>query len=93
MASANSTQRNSLAVAAFNTLLADASPYDQRDAADALKNFSKQQNSKEMIALTQFFSKQLRSKVRPILYAIHFIVYQINMLLYSPAPNPSLIVL
>lgn len=85
MASANSTQRNSLAVAAFNTLLADA--------ADALKSFSKQQNSKEMIALAQFFSKQLRSKVRPILYAIHFIVYQINMLLYSPAPNPSLIVL
>jgi hypothetical protein len=60
-ASNNSPQCNELAVPAFTTLLAASGPCDQQDNADKLMDFSKQQNSQEMIALAQVFCQQPRN--------------------------------
>lgn len=53
---------NPLAVTASQTLLANAGPCDQQNAADALIDFAKQQsNSAEMITLAQIFCQQPRN--------------------------------
>jgi len=59
--SKGSLQCNQLAVAAFQTLLANAGPCDQQNAADNLVDFSKQLNSQEMVAHAQIFCQQPRN--------------------------------
>ena len=72
-----------MAVAAFQTLLANADVCDQLKAADNLVDLSKELNSPEMIAHAQIFAQQPRNSVSPILLT-QCILYQTNIFFAQP---------
>ncbi|KAH9975209.1 hypothetical protein BJV74DRAFT_798804 [Russula compacta] len=60
-AAGGADQCNSIAVNAFDTLLAGAGDCDQQNNADTMMDLSKKLNSQTMIQLTQIFAQQARN--------------------------------
>jgi len=60
-AAGGGSQCNSIAVTAFDTLLAGAGPCDQQNNADIMMDLSKKLNSQDMIKFAQIFCQQPRN--------------------------------
>jgi hypothetical protein len=83
--SSGSARCNELSVASFQTLLANAGPCDQQNAADKLVDFSKQLNSQEMIDLARIFCQQPRNSVSPHpAYQMHFFFTKPKKIIVQP---------
>ncbi|KAJ3503309.1 hypothetical protein NLJ89_g8492 [Agrocybe chaxingu] len=61
LAAGGGQQCNPLSIKAFSTLLANAGPCEQQDAADEMVDLANQLNSAEMVRLSQIFVQQPRN--------------------------------